>query len=91
MMIRDNEPAFKIMKYRRLSFEMLQEIVEELQKEIELVSKSLNSMPISSNIIKQQAKLLTKKKEYQMFSDFKNGIVSINDNNYRGCKIKCVS
>lgn len=76
-MIRDNEPAFKIMKYRRLSFETLQEIVEELQKEIELVSKSLNSMPISCNIIKQQAKLLTKKKEYQMFSDFKNGIVSI--------------
>lgn len=67
---------------RNYQTERIQAIVEALQKEIESVSKSLNSMPISSNIIKQQAKLLTTKKEYQMFRDFKNGIVSIDGNSY---------
>lgn len=57
-------------------------IVEKLKKEIEIKTKELDVLPISSIKITKQRELLGTKLEYQMFDKFQRGYVTISGRDY---------
>lgn len=57
-------------------------IVEKLKKEIEIKTKELDALPISTIKITKQRELLSTKMEYQMFDKFQRGYVTIFERDY---------